>query len=124
VAVIRVRTAVQVPAARTGDRVVDDQTRRLASAVQSAAASPLGEARLLVTDTDGSDGLAFTAGTPRLVDHGLGRPVRGVLEVLRPSDTAGARPNVSAAHSATTVDLAKQVRLVSASNGRCYLLVF
>lgn len=116
--------SVQVPLARTGDLVVDDQARRLATAVRAAGSSELADARLLTTDTDGSDGLAFTAGTARNIDHGLGRTIRGVLEVLRPSDAAGARPNLSAAHSPTAVDLAKQVRLVSATTGRCYLLVF
>lgn len=89
-----------------------DKLREVADALR--ADSFVGDGQLL-------EGLEFTAGTPRLIEHKLGRRIRGWVEVT-PADATG-RVGLVPSHNSTT-NLASQFRVTPTSSGTCHIRVF
>ena len=119
----------QRPVPYAPDRVDVERDAVVEAMRGELAGKVLLRARLITGDVDPNaptgltEGVAFTGGVAREVDHGLGEECVAWLEL--PIAGLTARPNLSPSHLATT-DRTKKIRLTAATAGatRCWLLVF
>lgn len=68
------------------------------------------------------DGISFTSGTAKVIDHGLGRAIRGWIEVQLAAQSGNA-PVLKPTYL-STIDLTKQFRVTPTNTGICGVWVF
>lgn len=83
-------------------------------------------ARLITGERDDAapggltDGVSFTSGTAKVIDHGLGEECIGFIEVRMPSETAG--PALAPTYDAT-LDPTRQIKVTPGATAKARLLV-
>ena len=110
----------------TGTRAADNMQRQAQEVARSSGAHPLNGARLLDTDVGGVSGagLAFTAGTPRSLSHGLGRKAKGFFEVYGADVASAARVGLYATAHPSGISSSTHITLTPTSTGTCFVVVF
>jgi hypothetical protein len=110
----------------TGTRQGDGMQRLAQDTARSAGAHPTNGARLLDTDVGGvkGAGLAFTAGTPRSIAHGLGRKATGFFEVYGVDAPSAARVGLFASAHPSGITSSTHITLTPTSTGTCFVMVF
>lgn len=110
----------------TGTREGDAMQRQAQESARSSNAHPTNGARLIDTDTGGvaGAGLAFSAGTPRSIAHGLGRRAKGFFEVYGVDAPSAARVGLYATAHPSGITSDTHITLTPTSTGTCFVMVF
>lgn len=107
---------------KTTDREVEYRDKAIRELYGMLMGNPFIEGRMIKGENGETTGVDFTSGTPKLLDHGLGRAVQGFIEV-QIAGRDGDVPVLEPAYT-STVDLTKQLRVRPNNTARCWVWVY